>query len=219
MAKEGVAAIQKREKMGMVLRILKREYPEAECSLHFETPFQLLIATILSAQCTDARVNLVTPRLFAKYPTAEKMAKASLADIERLIKTVGFFRAKALSLQTTARALVENHGGQVPQDLEALILLRGVGRKTANVVLGVAFKVPGLVVDTHVKRLCFRIGFTTSTDPVKIEQQMMTLVPKEDWTHFAHLMICHGRAICIARRPKCEECPLTQICSKKGVVI
>ena len=204
-------------RMKEVLRILNREYPEAECSLNYESPFQLLVATILSAQCTDERVNRVTPNLFKKYPTASAMAKAKLADIEKLIQSTGFFRSKALSLLESSKTLVECYGGEVPQDLEQLTKLRGVGRKTANVVLGVIFKIPGLVVDTHVKRLSYRMGFTRSTDPVKIEQEIMKIVPKSEWTHYAHLLISHGRKICTARKAMCDLCPIAHLCPKVGV--
>jgi endonuclease-3 len=209
--------VQDERRMTEVLKALKREYPEAECSLGYESPFQLLIATILSAQCTDERVNQVTPHLFKKFPTAEAMAQARIPELEKLIQSTGFFRSKAKSLSEASREIVEKHHGKVPQDLHELIKLRGVGRKTANVVLGVAFGVPGLVVDTHVKRLTYRMGFTHSTDPEKIEQEMMKLVPQEDWTLFAHLMIDHGRKICMARRPLCDECPVARYCPKVGV--
>jgi endonuclease-3 len=204
--------------MAEILRILKHEYPDAECSLRHDNPFQLLISVILSAQCTDERVNLVTPALFARYPTAEKMAAAPLRSLEALVKTTGFFRSKARALKETSRALVDEHGGEVPRELEKLVKLRGVGRKTANVILGVAYGVPGLVVDTHVTRLTNRLGFTRTRDATKIEREMMGLVPEKDWTHFAHLMISHGRAVCTARRAFCERCPVARLCPKIGVV-
>jgi endonuclease-3 len=203
--------------MGAIIRALDRVYPEAECSLAFGSPFQLLCATILSAQCTDARVNLVTPALFAAYPEPAEMAKAPLPKLEALIRTTGFFKNKALSLKQSSQAIVEQHGGEVPRTLDELVALRGVGRKTANVVLGNAYGVPGLVVDTHVGRLCRRLGFTRHDDPVKVEREMMELVPQEDWTLFSHLLIYHGRAICQARKPMCEECPLSRYCPKVGV--
>lgn len=203
--------------MTEILKILKREYPESQCSLLFSTPFQLLVATILSAQCTDARVNQVTPVLFARFPTPAAMAAAELAEIEALVRSTNFFRNKAKAIQETSKMIMELHAGEVPQDLEMLINLRGVGRKTANVVLGVGFGVPGLVVDTHVKRLSFRMGFTRSDDPVKIEQDLMKLVPEKDWTHLAHLFIDHGRAICTARRAWCEKCPVALYCPQVGV--
>jgi endonuclease-3 len=200
-----------------VLKILKREYPESECSLYFQSPFQLLIATILSAQCTDERVNQVTPALFKKFPTAEAMAEAKILELETLIRSTNFYKNKARALSEASRELVLTHHGKVPQDLDELVKLRGVGRKTANVVLGVAFGVPGLVVDTHVKRLTYRLGFTQLTEPEKIEQELMKIVPREDWTLFAHLMIDHGRKICTARRPLCDECPVARYCPKVDV--
>lgn len=201
-------------RMTEILKILKREYPEAECSLSYQDPFQLLVATILSAQCTDARVNQVTPALFKKYPKAADFAQADRSELEERIRSTGFFRSKARSIQETAQALMAEHGGKVPNSLEALTQLRGVGRKTANVVLGVAYQVPGLVVDTHVKRLSYRMGFTRSKDPKVIEQEMMKIVPKKDWILFAHLLIDHGRKICTARRAKCEICPVAPVCPK-----
>jgi endonuclease-3 len=204
-------------RMGEILRILKRTYPDAECSLTHSNPFQLLISTILSAQCTDERVNRVTPALFAKYPDPHAMAKAPLRDLEKLIKTTGFFHSKAKSLQETSRALVAKHGGEVPSTLGELTALRGVGRKTANVVLGNAFDTPGLVVDTHVGRISRRLGFTRETDPVKVEHAMETFVPREDWTLYSHLLISHGRAVCTARKAMCEECPVAGFCPKIGV--
>lgn len=203
--------------MARVLSVLKREYPEAKCSLDFETPFQLLIATILSAQCTDERVNKVTPPLFRKFPDARAMAKAKPAQIEDLIRTTGFFRSKTKSILETSKVLVEKHGGEVPRNLEELVVLRGVGRKTANVVLGNAFDTPGLVVDTHVGRISRRLGFTKESDPVKVEYAMEEVVPREDWTVFSHLLIAHGRAVCDARKPACEECQLKALCPRVGV--
>jgi endonuclease-3 len=204
-------------RMSEVLRVLERRYPEAECSLSFRTPFQLLVATILSAQCTDERVNKTTPALFAKYPTPEAMAKAPIRDLEKLVQPTGFFRNKAKSIQHASQALVEKHGGKVPKTLEELVHLRGVGRKTANVVLGVAYGVPGLVVDTHVGRISRRLAFTRLQDPVKVEHELMEIVPREKWTHYAHLMISHGRAICTARKAFCGSCPINHLCPKVGV--
>jgi endonuclease-3 len=214
-AGEKLEAEQKR--MAEILRVLKREYPESQCSLVHKTPFQLLIATILSAQCTDERVNQVTPELFRRYPGPEEMAKAKIGDLEKLVQTTGFFRSKAKSLLEASQSIMELHDGKVPMELDQLVQLRGVGRKTANVVLGVAFGVPGLVVDTHVKRLSARFGFTKSVDPIKIEQEMMKIVVKEDWSQYAHLLIDHGRAICTARKAKCEECVISRLCAKVGV--
>ena len=201
-------------RMGEILKVFEREYPEATCSLNYATPFQLLIATILSAQCTDERVNKVTPALFKKYPDAHAMAKAKQEQIEKLIKTCGFFRSKAQSILETSTTLVEKHGGLVPRTLDELTPLRGVGRKTANVVLGNAYGIPGLVVDTHVGRLSRRIGFTKEADPVKVEAAMMKLVPREKWTIFSHYFIAHGRAQCMARSPKCEVCVVARYCPK-----
>lgn len=200
-----------------IVRILEREYPEATCSLDFRNPFELICATILSAQCTDVRVNLVTPALFARFPTAEAMARAKPAELEKLIKTTGFFRAKAKSLKECAMAIVERHGGAVPRTLEELVELRGVGRKTANVVLSNAFGLPGLPVDTHVGRLSRRLGFTREDDPVKVEHELQRFLDPADWGQFSHLLIYHGRAICGARRPLCGECQVRQLCPKIGV--
>ncbi len=200
-----------------ILRILKRTYLDAECSLVHRDPFQLLAATILSAQCTDERVNLVTPALFKKFGTPERMAIASLKEIEKLIHSTGFYKNKAISLKESARAIVEEHGGKVPMMLEELVKLRGVGRKTANVILGVAYGVPGLVVDTHVGRISRRMGFTKSQDPVKVEHELMNVVPREDWVAYGHLLISHGRTICTARKAYCEKCPISHLCPKVGV--
>ena len=201
-------------RMREVLRILKQEYPDAECSLNFRTPFQLLIATILSAQCTDNRVNQVTPFLFEKFPSAKEMSCAPVEQLEELIRTTGFFRSKARALHEVSSSIMSSHGGEVPKTLEELTALRGVGRKTANVVLGNAFLVPGLVVDTHVKRLSYRLGFTQATVPEKIEREMMRWVDQDDWTLFSHLLIFHGRKICMARSPQCEICPIERLCPK-----
>lgn len=215
--KVSAGLIEKQRRMREIVKILKREYPEAHCALVHRNPFELLIATMLSAQCTDERVNLVTPPLFAKYPDARSMARAPLAELETLVKSTGFYKNKALALKTTSELLVERHGGEVPADQEALVSLRGVGRKTANVVLGNCFGIPGIVVDTHVGRLCRRMGFTRETDPVKVEHAMMDIVEREDWTLSNHLLIDHGRAICSARKPLCEDCPLSRLCPKVGV--
>jgi endonuclease-3 len=209
-------AAEKRRMMA-IIKILRREYPEAKCSLDFESPFQLLVATILSAQCTDERVNKVTPALFAKYPTPTEMAAAPLKEIEKLIQSTNFFRNKALALKAMSQSLLDLHGGEVPKTLEELVELRGVGRKTANVVLGNVFDVPGMVVDTHVGRQARRMGFTKESDPVKVEKDLEAITPREHWTELAHLLIAHGRAICTARRAKCEECPVSSFCPKIGV--
>ena len=197
---------------------LAEHYPDAHCALDFRTPYQLLVATILSAQCTDKRVNMVTPALFKRYRTPAAMADANPAELEELIKSTGFFRNKTRSLLGMSRALTERHRGKVPDQLEELVELPGVGRKTANVVLGNAFdKNEGVVVDTHVARVSERLGLTRETDPVKIEQDLMRLFPSERWTMLAHLLIEHGRRICVARRPKCEECFLNDICPSSRV--
>ena len=200
-----------------IIRELSSLYPKAPCALVFDGPLQLLIATILSAQCTDARVNLVTPALFARYPDAAAFANADRSELERLIQSTGFFRNKAHNIQLCCQALVANHDGQVPSTMEELTPLPGVGRKTANVVLGNAFAVPGIPVDTHVGRLSRRMGLTVQTDPVKVELELMKLIPKKEWTMFGHRMIHHGRGVCHARRPLCEECSLATFCPKIGV--
>ncbi len=197
---------------------LRLAYPEVHCALVHSNAFQLLVATILSAQCTDVRVNLVTPALFARFPTAFELAKAELTDVEELIRSTGFFRAKAKNLVAAACKLVELHGGEVPRDLEALTKLPGVGRKTANVVLGTAYGIPsGIVVDTHVKRLSTRMGLTESKTPEAIEQDLIAKLPSESWIDFSHRLITHGRAICSAHNPKCSACALETICPKIGV--
>ena len=207
-----------RARAKQVLRGLKRAYPDAECALHHDGPFQLLAATILSAQCTDERVNMVTPALFEKFPTAETLAKGRIRDIERIVKSTGFFRAKAKSLKGMAQGLVADHGGEFPRDVEDLIKLPGVGRKTANVVLGVCYGIAsGVVVDTHVKRISNLLGLTTEGNPEKIEKDLMGLLPKKEWIAYSHRIIHHGRKICIARRPQCPECPLLRCCERVGL--
>jgi endonuclease-3 len=197
---------------------LKREYPDARTELDSETPLQLLVATILSAQCTDKRVNMVTPTLFRTFPTAASLADAPPEKLEEIIKSTGFFRNKTKSLIGLGKALVERHNGEVPDSMDALVKLPGVGRKTANVVLGNAFgKNEGIVVDTHVARLSLRLGFTKEVDPVGIEQDLMPLFPREDWALLSHLLIFHGRRVCEARRPKCEICVLNDICPSSTV--
>ena len=200
---------QRADRVAAVLPILKATYPDAHCSLDFATPLQLLVATILSAQCTDARVNLVTPGLFRKYPTAVALAAVSQEALEQDVQSTGFYRNKAKSLRAMAAAVVERHGGAVPRTMAELTQLAGVGRKTANVVLGNAFGTAvGVTVDTHVTRLTQRLGFTRHTDAVKIELDLMPIVPPVDWTHWSHLLIAHGRAVCVARKPRCGTCPL-----------
>jgi endonuclease-3 len=200
-----------------VFRALSKLYPDARCALNHSSPLELLIATILSAQCTDARVNMVTPTLFKRYPTAADYANADPRELEKLIQSTGFFRAKARSIQECCRKIVQEHGGEVPDTLEELVSLPGVGRKTANVVLGDAFGVPGITVDTHVGRLSRRLGLTTHTDPAKVEQDLMKLLPKKDWVMFNHRTIYHGRQVCFARKPACDKCTLAKICPKVGV--
>jgi len=201
-----------------VVRALARHYPEDTCALEHRNANELLTATILSAQCTDVRVNQVTPALFARYPDATAMAGAEPAELEGLIRPTGFFRAKAKNLLGMARQLVDRHGGEVPQDLDALTALPGVGRKTANVVLGTAFAVAsGVVVDTHVKRLSRRLGLTASTDPVVIERDLIAVVSRKHWVDLSHRLIAHGRAVCAALRPRCRDCALAAICPRTGV--
>ncbi len=197
----------------LVVSRLRREYPDAHCELEHRTPFELLVATILSAQCTDARVNQVTPVFFARFPTARALSEAEPAVVEEIIRSTGFFRNKTRSLLGMAKALVEDHGGQVPADMEALRVLPGVGRKTANVILGNAFGInEGITVDTHVARLSNLVGLTREQDPVKIERDLMAQVPRADWTMVSHLLIWHGRQVCIARRPRCADCVLRDRC-------
>jgi endonuclease III len=197
---------------------LAAHYPDAHCALDFKSPFQLLIATILSAQCTDKRVNMVTPALFKRYRTPAALAAANPEELEELIKSTGFYRNKTKSLIGMATAVAERHGGRIPDELESLVKLPGVGRKTANVVLGNAYdRNEGVVVDTHVARVSARLGLTKETDPIKIEQDLMRLLPRDRWTMLAHLLIEHGRTICDARRPKCEICFLNDICPSSTV--
>ncbi len=206
-------------RVATICDILERTYPDAKCALTFETPLQLLIATILSAQCTDVRVNMVTPGLFESYPDAWALAAVPQEELEAVIRSTGFFRNKARAIRECCADLVAKHGGDVPRTLEDLILLRGVGRKTANVVLGNAYRIPGLVVDTHVTRVSHRLGLTEETDAVKIEFSLMPIVPRKRWTLFSHWLILHGRAICVARKPRCSVCPLIPHCPRCGVTI
>ena len=201
-----------------VLKRLKKEYPDAHTELDFENAYQLLVATILSAQCTDKRVNMVTPELFRTFPTARDLARAEPAQLENMIRSTGFFRNKTKSLLGMSAAIVERHGGEVPRTMAELVLLPGVGRKTANVVLGNALGVSeGVVVDTHVGRLSVRLGLTSETDPVKVEQVLMRLIPREDWVNVSHLLIFHGRRVCVARVPRCGDCVLNDICPSSRV--
>ncbi|MGD9721125.1 MAG: endonuclease III [Pirellulales bacterium] len=213
-----VATADAKRHAARIVRRLKAAYPDAHCALNFRTPLELLIATILSAQCTDTRVNIVTKDLFRKYPDARAYAHARPAELEKLIQSTGFFRNKAKSILGCCQKLAEEHDGQVPRALDSLVELPGVGRKTANVVLGTAFGIPtGVVVDTHVARLSKRLGLTQHTDPVKIERELMAVLPKREWIDFAHRMIAHGRQICLARKPKCDVCPLSDVCPQIGV--
>ena len=215
MAKTSPATLKRRrQRVAAILPVLKREHPDAKCSLDFTTPLELLVATILSAQCTDARVNVVTPPLFKKYPAAADYAAAGQEEIEAFIKSAGFFRQKAKSIRAMAQSVVDDFGGRVPDTMEGLTALRGVGRKTANVVLGNAFDRPeGIAVDTHVTRLSNRLGLTRhSSDAVKIEADLMPIVPREEWTLFSHLLIHHGRRVCTARKPKCAGCAIFKWC-------
>lgn len=202
-----------KKKAQKVFSKLKKEYPDAHCELDYKNPFQLLIATILSAQCTDVRVNIVTADLFRLYPNAKKMALAPLPQLENTIRSIGFFRNKAKNIKGCAEILTKNYQGLIPQSIEELIALPGVGRKTANVVLGNAFNINyGVVVDTHVKRISSLLGITKNKDPEKIEQDLMLLFPQKNWTLLSHLFIFHGRRVCIARRPKCQVCTLAPLC-------
>jgi endonuclease-3 len=201
-----------------ILDRLKREYPDARCALHHGDAYQLLVATILSAQCTDARVNLVTPAFFARYPSPEALARADRGEVEEIIRSTGFFRNKTRSLIGMAQALVADHGGEVPRTMEELRVLPGVGRKTANVVLGNAYGInEGVTVDTHVTRLSRLLALTRHDDPVKIEQDLMPLFPRDDWALLSHLLIFHGRQVCIARRPRCPQCVLADLCPSAAV--
>lgn len=203
----------KRQRTEAILGRLTLEYPDADCALIHDNPFELLVATILSAQCTDKRVNMVTPALFDRFPTPAAMAVADLGELEELVRTTGFFRNKARSLKGLGQALVAEHAGRVPKSMAELNALPGVGRKTANVVLGNAFGVDeGVVVDTHVQRLSARLGLTLQNTPEKIERDLMDLVPKDHWTLWSHLLILHGRSVCRARRPLCENCVLPDLC-------
>ena len=210
MAKKKVSS----EYVQTILQRLQAAHPDAHCELNYETPLQLLVATILSAQCTDVRVNKVTPALFAKYPNVAAFAAADRAELEEAIHSTGFFRQKASFIQETAVALLQNHAGTVPDEMTQLIKLKGVARKTANVVLGEIYgKAEGITVDTHVKRIAHKLGLTsTNKDPVKVERELMAIIPQEQWINISHLLIFHGRRICIARRPDCLNCTLNDIC-------
>lgn len=205
--------LKKLERMQTVLTLLKKEYPHAECALTYSTPFQLLIATILSAQCTDARVNIVTPILFSAYPDAYVMSKAKISDIEKIIHSTGFYKAKAKNILACSKQIINHFNGELPLSIEELTILPGVGRKTANVLLGNAFGMNvGITVDTHVTRIMNLLKFVQSKDAVKIEMSLIPLVPQDDWTVFTHVIIQHGREVCIARRPKCQNCIISKYC-------
>lgn len=209
---------ERKQQARRVLRRLHADYPDAECALEYQTPFQLLVATILSAQCTDQRVNQVTRELFATHPDAAAIAAMPIGELEQAVQSTGFFRNKAKNVKACAQQLVDDHGGLVPQDLDTLVNLAGVGRKTANVVLGTAYGLPtGVVVDTHVGRLCRRLGLTSKSDAVKVEQDLMEIVPKKEWIAFSHRLIHHGRQVCNARRPLCQECSMKKFCPQIGV--
>lgn len=203
----------RRERAAEIFQILEKEYPEAETALNHENPFQLAVATILSAQCTDERVNMVTPELFRRFPDPEALAEAPLEEVEEIIHSTGFFRNKARNIVGMASAVLEEHDGQLPRSIQGLTALPGIGRKTANVILGNAFGIDeGVVVDTHVKRLAGRMGLTRETTPEKVERDLMEIFPREDWTLLSHLLILHGRAVCPARKPRCGECPVAHLC-------
>jgi endonuclease-3 len=202
-----------KERIGDIIKILRKNYPATCTALNFETPLQILVATILSAQCTDERVNKITPALFKKYPSAKEFARAKQEDLETEVRSTGFFRNKAKSIIGAAKTICGDFGGEVPDAMEDLLTLPGVARKTANIVLSSAFKkAAGIAVDTHVKRLSERLGLSAQQAPEKIEKDLLALVPKKDWLDFNYLLVNHGRAICIARKPKCPECPLKHLC-------
>ncbi len=211
------SAAARRARARKIDRLLADAYPDAWCALRHENAWQLLVATILSAQCTDERVNLVTPALFARYPTPRALADAEPRELEALIHSTGFFRQKAKSLLGVATATADGFHGKLPRDLDTLVTLPGIGRKTANVVLGTAYGVPAIVVDTHVRRVSNRLGLTAEDDPTKIEMDLRGLLPPPSWTHFTHRLIHHGRRVCHARKPRCEECPLARQCPRVGV--
>jgi endonuclease-3 len=207
----------RKKRAGAIYRILSKTYPYVKCELDFENPLQLLVATVLSAQCTDKRVNAVTPALFKKYKSVKAFAGADMRELQTLIKSTGFFRAKAKSIKGLATKIVTEFDGEVPKTLEELVILPGVGRKTANVVLGHAFDTPGLTVDTHFGRLVRRFGWTKETDPVKVEFAVMELIPRKEWTNLSQRLIWHGRRVCHSRKPACAACPLAKLCPSYGI--
>jgi len=207
------AAAPAQQRLPEIIRLLRELHPDAKCALDFENPLQLLVATILSAQCTDERVNKVTPVLFARYPTAQALADADREELEQIIHSTGFYRNKAKNVQEACRRIVTEYGGEVPSNMADLLSLAGVARKTANVVLGNCYAIAdGIVVDTHVKRLSERLGLTTQTDPEKIERDLMAMTPQADWIDLSHLLIFHGRRVCDARKPRCVDCPISYLC-------
>lgn len=203
---------QKKSRVQKIIEILKDTYPDAKCTLDFTTPHQLLVAAILAAQCTDERVNQTTPELFKKYPSVEAFANADQAELEEMIKPTGFFRNKAKAIIESARQIVSDYGGRVPDNIDELTKLSGVGRKTANLIVGVAYGQPAVIVDTHVRRVAARLGLTSEKDPTKIEFDLREILPVEEMTHFNHLIVAHGRAICKAPTPLCERCPVLDLC-------
>jgi endonuclease III len=208
----------KRERAARIFDRLRDEYPDAHCALEHRNAYELTVATVLSAQCTDERVNLVTPELFRDYPDPESLAGARQEQVEKLVHSTGFFRNKAKNLIGMADAVVERHGGEIPQTMEELVALPGVGRKTANVILGNAFGIDeGVVVDTHVKRIAARLGLTKETSPVQVERDLVEIFPRDRWTLLSHLFIFHGRAVCVARKPRCEICPVSDLCPSSRV--
>ena len=213
-----VVTVQAKRHAAKIVRRLARDYPDASCALHYQTPVQLLVATILSAQCTDVRVNLVTRELFGMYPTAADLARLPRERLEQAIASTGFFRNKAKNIKACCTVLADQYQGQVPAEMELLVQLPGVGRKTANVVLGTAFGLAsGVVVDTHVARISHRLGMTTQVDPVKIERDLMAQLPRREWVNFSHRLIHHGRRVCSARKPSCQTCCLLDLCPRIGV--
>lgn len=216
MARESIE--KKTRRTALIIRKLKKYYPDARCALDHDTPLQLLVATVLSAQCTDERVNQVTKKLFAKYKGVEDFASADLAELEGLVRPTGFFKNKARAIKTAAQKIISEHGGDLPRTMEEMVALPGVGRKTANVVLGNAFGLAtGVVVDTHVKRLSYRLGLSDQKTPEKIEKDLEKLVPRKDWINFSHWLIFHGRRVCKARSPQCHVCFLFEECPQRGV--
>jgi endonuclease-3 len=213
----GISQLEKRKRAIALYRALSKLYPNVRCELNFKTPLQLLVATVLSAQCTDKRVNAVTPALFKRYRNVEELAGANLRELQTLIKSTGFYRAKAKNVKGLATKILKDYGGRVPDSLEELVKLPGVGRKTANVVLGHAFGTPGITVDTHFGRLSRRFGWTKELDPVKVEFEVMKLIPEKEWTNLSQRMIWHGRRICHSRKPACGACPIASHCKSFGI--